>query len=122
MPAVTFTAPIPPNREEEWRRFVQEVAEEHLREYEALRRRLGVRNESVWLARTKEGQMAVVYLEAVDPERILPTLAASEEPFDMWFRERLLEYHGRDLVLTPGRVTGKLIFSYQEDASGNGSL
>ena len=47
MPAITFVAPILPNREEEWRRFVQEVVEERLHEYEEFRRRLGIHNESV---------------------------------------------------------------------------
>ena len=55
MAAVTLAASILPGREEEWRRFVQEVAEERIAEYEALRQRLGIRNESVWLARTRKG-------------------------------------------------------------------
>ncbi len=114
MPAVAFVAPILPNREEEWRRFLQEVVEERLREYEGLRRRLGIRNESVWLTRTKGGEAAMVYLEAEEPERIVPALAASEEPFDLWFKERLLECHGRDLVRAPGRAAAKLIFAYQD--------
>lgn len=56
MPAITFVAPILPNREEEWRRFVQEVVEERLHEYEEFRRRLGIHNESVWLARMERGE------------------------------------------------------------------
>jgi DNA repair photolyase len=121
MPAVAFVAPILPNREEEWRRFLQEVVEERLREYEGLRQRLGIRNESVWLARTKGGEAAMMYLETEEPERIVPTLVASKEPFDLWFKERLLECHGRDLVRTPGRATAKLIFAYQNVSEG-GSL
>jgi uncharacterized protein YndB with AHSA1/START domain len=121
MPAMTFVAPLLPGKEEEWRRFVQEVVEERLPEYEQLRQRLGIRNESVWLARTKGGEAAMVYLKAEDPERIVPTLVASEEPFDLWFKERLLECHGRDLVRAPGRAAAKLIFAYQ-DVSEDGSL
>jgi uncharacterized protein YndB with AHSA1/START domain len=114
MPAVTFIASILPDREEEWRRFVQEVAEERLREYEEFRQRLGFHNESVWLARTKGGETAMVYLEAEDPERIVTTLAASEKPFDLWFKERLLECHGRDFVRAPRRASAELIFAYQD--------
>ncbi len=116
MAAVTFAASILPGREEEWRRFVQEVAEERLGEYEGLRRRLGISNESVWLARSRDGgETAMVYLEAEDPGRIAPALAASEEPFDLWFKERLLECHGRDLK----RATAGLIFAYR-GAAGDG--
>jgi hypothetical protein len=115
MPAVTLVAPILPDREEEWRRFVQEVAEERLSEYEGLRRRLGIHNESVWLARTKGGQTTmVVHLEVEDPERMASALAASEEPFDLWFKERLLECHGRDLALR--RTAAEPIFAYRDVA------
>jgi hypothetical protein len=114
MTVITLVVPILPNREEEWRRFVQEVMEERLREYEGFRRRLGIRNESVWLARMKGSEMAMAYLEAEDPERIMPALAASEEPFDLWFKERLLECHGRDLVRVPKRAVAELIFAYHD--------
>ena len=115
MPAITFVAPILPNKEEEWRRFVQEVTEERLQEYEGLRQRIGIRNESVWLAHTKNGdETAMVYAEAKNPERIALALAASEEPFDLWFKERLLEYHSLDLVRMPKRAIAKLFFAYQD--------
>ena len=118
MPAITFVAPILPNREEEWRRFVQEVVEERLHEYEKFRRRLGISNESVWLARTKRGGTgggtAIVYLEAEDPERIVPALAVSEKPFDLWFKERLLECYGDNTVWVPSKAAAKLIFAYQD--------
>ncbi|MDQ3926536.1 MAG: hypothetical protein M3272_06075 [Actinomycetota bacterium] len=92
---------------------MQEVVEERLSEYEGLRRRLGIHNESVWLARAKAGQTAmVVYLETEDPERIASVLAASEEPFDLWFKERLLECDGRDPA--PRRTAAELIFAYQD--------
>jgi hypothetical protein len=115
MPAVALLVPMLPDREEEWRRFVQEVEEERLSEYEGFRRRLGIHNESVWLVRHKGGQTAmVVYLEAKDPERMASALAASEKPFDLWFKERLMECHGRNLV--PRRTAAELIFAYQDVA------
>jgi hypothetical protein len=83
MPAMTFVAPLLPGKEEEWRRFVREVVEERLPEYEQLRQRLGIRNESVWLARTKVGETMIAYLEVETPEWIALALATSEEPFDV---------------------------------------
>ena len=48
------------------------------------RRRLGVSAE--WLVpKPSGGGVAVVYLEALDPERVLEELAASEAPFDSWY-------------------------------------
>jgi len=114
MSAITFVATILPDTEEEWRRFIQEVLEERLPEYDEFRRRLGIHNESVWLARTKRGETAIVHLEAKDPERIVPALTVSERPFDLWFKERLLECHGDEVVQVPSRVAAKLVFAYQD--------
>jgi hypothetical protein len=87
--------------------------EERLREYEQLRQRLGIRNESVWLARTKMGETVIAYLEVDAPEWIVPALVASEEPFDLWLKQRLLEFHGRALARSPFRAIPKLIFAYR---------
>jgi hypothetical protein len=114
MPAMTFVAPLLPGKEEEWRRFVQEVVEERLPEYEQLRQRLGIRNESVWLARTNVGETVIVHLEVGAPEWIAPALATSEAPFDVWLKERLLEFHGHALVHAPRRAAAKLIFAYPD--------
>jgi hypothetical protein len=111
MPAMTFVAPLLPGKEEEWRRFVQEV-EERLHEYEQLRQRLGIRNESVWLARTKMGETVIAYLEVEAPEWIAPALASSEVSFDVWVKERLLEFHGHAFVHVPRRAAAELIFAY----------
>ena len=112
MPSMILSAFLLPGKEEEWRRFVQEVIEERLSEYERLRKRLGIRDESVWLARTNAGETVIAHLEADAPELIAPSLATSTDPFDVWLKERLLEFHGRSLVRLPGRVAAKLIFAY----------
>jgi hypothetical protein len=114
MPAMTFVAPLLPGKEEEWRRFVQEVVEERLPEYEQLRQRLGIRNESVSLARTKMGETVIAHLEVETPEWIASALTTSEAPFDVWLKERLLEFHGHALVHAPRRAVAKLIFAYPE--------
>ncbi len=114
MPAMTFVAPLLPGKEEEWRRFVQEVVEERLPEYEQLRQRLGIRNESVWLARTNLGETVIAYLEVETLGWIAPALTTSEAPFDVWLKERLLEFHGHALVHVPRRAAAKLIFAYPD--------
>ena len=111
MLAMTFVASLQPGKEEEWRRFVQDLVEEHLHEYEQLRQRLGIRNESVWLARTATGESVIAYLEVEDPEWIAPALASSKDPFDVWVKEQLLEFHGHAFVHAPRRAAAELIFA-----------
>ena len=114
MPAMILYAPLLPGKEEEWRRFLQEVIEERLPEYERLRQRLGIRKESVWLARTNAGETAIAHLEAEAPEWVAPALTTSTDPFDVWFKERLLEFHGHALGVVPRRMAAKLIFAYPD--------
>ncbi len=118
--ALTLTLPILPGKDEEWRRFAQEL-EEYPREYEALRRRLGIRSERVWLVQAACGEVALAYAEVEAPEEMIRRLAASEEPFDLWFKEKLLELHGYDLDAPSMRLEPELVFFYAPRHSPRGS-
>jgi hypothetical protein len=109
------------DQEEPWRRLLQELSDARREEeYVESRRSLGVTAESVWLApKPSGGGMAVVYLEASDPERVLGELAASEAPFDSWWygtqmRKRL----GFDLARLPRAAGGELLFAWRDDVPG----
>jgi hypothetical protein len=41
--------------------------------------------------------VAVVYLEADDIPASMQSLAASDDPFDAWFRELVKDVHGIDM-------------------------
>lgn len=95
--ALVLVLPILPGKEEEWRRFAQELEGSHLREYEDLRSRLGIRAERVWLlAQTPCREVALVHAEVENPDEAIRNLATSRELFDAWFKEKLLELHGYD--------------------------
>jgi hypothetical protein len=118
--ALIMALPILPGKEEEWRRFVQEL-EEYPREYEDLRRRLGIRSESVWLVLAACGEVALAYAEVEAPEEMIRRLAASEEPFDLWFKDKLLELHGYDLDGPHPKPEPELVFAYAPRHSPRGS-
>ena len=61
--------------------------------------------------------MAVVRLEAEDPERALCQLAASETPFDSWYGTQMRRLFGWDLVHSRRVAGGELLFTWR-DASG----
>ena len=118
--ALILTLPILPGKEEEWRRFAQEL-EECPREYEDLRRRLGIRAERAWLVQSAYGEVALVYAEVEAPEEMIQRLAASEEPYDLWFKEKLLELHGYDLDGPHPKPEPELVFVYAPRHSLRGS-
>ena len=53
--------------------------------------------ESWYLQTTPAGEMLVVYFEAPDPAAVFSGLAASEEPFDIWFRDQCQDITGIDM-------------------------
>ena len=116
--SLILALPIVRGKEEEWRRFAQELKETHPREYEDLRRRLGVRAERVWLMQEACGEVALAYAEVEAPEEVIRRLAASEDPFDTWFKEKLLELHGYDLDGPRPRAEPELVFGYDPQENG----
>ena len=96
--SIAFAGPILPGKEEPWRRFLQELAGSRSQEYGTLKQRLGILTEWVWLMRTRDSMTVIACFEAQDPQQALTRLMASEEPFDLWFKEKLREFHGYDLT------------------------
>ena len=58
--------------------------------------------ESWFLQPTPFGDMLVVHFEAPDPAKVMSGLAASEETFDIWFRNQIQELSGIDLTQHAG--------------------
>ena len=111
---------VPADQEELWRRFLQELSVCRYEEYAESRRRLGISAESVWLApKPSGGGVAVVFLEAGDPEWVLRELGASDNPFDSWYGTHMRKLFGYDFVRLPRAAGGELLFAWRE-ASGEG--
>ena len=112
------------NQEEPWRRLLQELSDARREEgYVQSRRRLGVSAESVWLVpKLCGGGMAVVYLQALDPEWALRELATSEVPFDSWYSRGTRKLVGFEYTLDFARVPqaagGELLFVWCDNAPG----
>jgi hypothetical protein len=107
---------VPPDQEEPWRRLLQELSDSRYEEYMASRRRLGVSAESVWLvAKPSGGGVAIICLEADNPERVLGELAASEAPFDSWYSGAMRKLFGFDLARIPRAAGGELLFAWRDD-------
>jgi hypothetical protein len=111
---------VPPDQEEPWRRFLQELSDSRFEQYAQSRRRLGVLTESVWLApKPSGGGVAVIYLEAEDPEWALRELAASDTPFDSWYGTQMRRLFGFDLARLPRVTDSELLFAWCEDVPGD---
>jgi hypothetical protein len=97
MPGIVLTFPILTGKVEAWRRFCQELSCSRRMTYEASRQRMGITRERLALMETAFGATAVTTLEAADLGQALGQIITSDLPFDVWYRERLLELHGVNL-------------------------
>lgn len=86
---LAFCAPLRPGVEDAGRKFIHEAFEVRRDEMTASRRALGQTVEVVTLQQTPQGPIACVYLEGTDPVEGNRGFAASDAPFDRWFKEQL---------------------------------
>jgi predicted ester cyclase len=111
--------PIPPEKYDEWVVFREQLKGPRKDEYVASRTRLGVRREIAWLIvwpQAGDMQFEVTYFEIEDLIRFGEGLAASNDPFDVWFRERVEYLHGFDWsAVAELGPSSKLVFEWSTD-------
>ena len=115
---------VPADQEEPWRRLLQELSAYRYEEYAESRRRLSISAEAVWLApKPLGGGVAVVYLEADNPEwalrELVAELATPETPCNSWYGTQMHELFGCDFVRSSHLAGGELLFAWRE-VSGEG--
>jgi hypothetical protein len=98
MPTIALALPIPPDKYETWRSTVTSFTGARRTEYDASRRRLGVRRSTSWVQDTPQGPIEILVVESADPARFFEGLATSQEPFDVEFRAFIREVYGLDLA------------------------
>jgi hypothetical protein len=98
MSGIVLTFPILAGKVEAWRRFCQELSGSRRKTYEASRQHLGITRERLALVNTAFGATAVTTLEAPNVALALGQIITSVLPFDLWYRNQLLELHGINLA------------------------
>lgn len=69
--------------------------------------------EEAWfLQQTDDGEIVIAVLAADDPERAARTFQESQEPFDVWFKQRVIEVSGVDPSRTPLGPPSEQIFEF----------
>ena len=89
MAAVAFALPILPGQEDLVKSMGEAVSGsgELREEYEESRKRLGIKEEKVWVQRTLIGASIIVYWETEDPQRTLREIAATQDEVDKRFKQ-----------------------------------
>jgi hypothetical protein len=98
MESTALALPLLPGKTDDWRRWSAELAGPRRSDYEASRRRLGVNRERAYLHQIPQGDVVIVYLEAENLQRMFEGISTSQEPFDVWFRQKVQELWGIDFA------------------------
>ncbi|NKX56356.1 DUF6176 family protein [Arthrobacter mobilis] len=104
MESITWFAPILPGKVEAWKEFVEELKGPRKEEYEASFQRNGMNREVASLMQTPQGDFTCFFQEAESIAKVAENFATSQEPYDVWFREKVNELHG----ITPEMLQGSL--------------
>jgi len=99
MKSYAFAMPLLPGKIEAWKKYIQEIKTQRLNKFNASHEKCGLSQEQVWLQNTPMGDFVVVHWETDNPRTVFEHFMKSDEPYDKWFREKILmECHG----LKPG--------------------
>jgi hypothetical protein len=105
-----FCAPILPGKMAAWRKCIAEIKGPRHAEFLASRKKAGLTQERVWLQHTPAGDFAVVVWEADDPAKVFQAFMASKDPFDQWFREKVLtDVHGFSMSGPPPPMNEQIV-------------
>jgi predicted ester cyclase len=111
--------PIEPDKFQEWEEFQEQLKGPRRAEFVASRRRLGVKREVQWLImwpKVGDLRFEVGYSEVEAIVNFGVGLASSEDPFDVWFRERVADLHGFDWgAVAELGPSSQLAFEFSED-------
>ena len=101
MPAYAFAVPIVSGKTDDVKNLGKIALGERRSEHDASRKRLGMTAERAWIQTTPMGDFAIVYHEADNPEKVMPGMGSSDDPYDVWFRDNVKDIHNFDLANPP---------------------
>jgi hypothetical protein len=113
---LAFCAPLLPGKVDAGRALIQEAFVARNAEMTESRRALGQNGEVIGLNYTPMGEIAVVYLEGNDPVEGNRGFAASQSPFDRWFKDELKGILAPEINPDEPIPAGRQIFDWSAGA------
>src|SRR5215207_10437376 len=105
MTEIVFAIPIVRGKEDLDRQTRDEMAGARRDEYDAALKDAGITRQAVWHQQMPDGgTLAIVYIEATDPEAH-QRFVSSDAEISRWFVQQMQEVHGRDVSQPPLPVT-----------------
>ena len=104
--------PVLPGKDDEARKFARETMEDRREEFNASQKRLNTTKAEWALQQTPMGSLVLVRFECADPEATFAEFGQSQDPFDVWSRQRILEISGVDMSALPDEPPPEIILDW----------
>lgn len=101
MGTFAMAAPLLPGKTDAWRKWIAEMEGPRAAEFADFNARRGLTRHAAWLQQTPMGDIVAVFIEGPGAEAFMATVAASDDEFDVWFRDNVREVHGLDFSNPP---------------------
>jgi hypothetical protein len=108
-----FALPIRDDQKNTARQFLSELESNRKAEYAASEQRLGITKEVWAIQRTQAGDLFVVYFQSEDIPSSVGQFVGSQDPFDLWFKDRVKASTGVDLNTPPPGPLSEILSVYE---------
>jgi hypothetical protein len=115
MECITWFAPILPGKLDAWKMINEEIKGPRREEHDRSRKRIGMTREVASLMQTPQGDFVCLFHEAENLAKAFHTLATSDDPYDIWFRNRLMELHGLTPEMMQAPLPAKVFLDYKAE-------
>lgn len=109
MANVAIAFPLLPNQADAARQFAQELMGARHAAFVAAEREHGFTRQYWFLQPTPAGTLLVAYIESDDPLRAFQSFAASQTPFDLWYKQQVKALSGLDLSQPPPALPEQIL-------------
>jgi hypothetical protein len=99
-----LAAPVLPGKLAKWKSVLNEVKGPRKKDYQASRKKMGIKRERVWLQHTLTGDFVLVSFEGKDTSKVMERFLKSKDPFDKWFAQSVKEIHGIEVSDNPPEI------------------
>ncbi len=99
-----LAAPVLPGKLDKWKSMLNEIKGSRKKEYQAARKKMGIKHERVWLQHTPQGDFVLASFEGKDTSKVFEKFMKSKDPFDQWFAKQVAEIHGMEVSTSPPEI------------------
>ncbi|MDQ2178005.1 hypothetical protein [Marinifilum sp. D714] len=101
--------PLFDEKVEAWKAWAKSLSNEKSNEFNDFNKKYGLTRHNAWLAETPGGKVVVALHEGPGADDFLHKVAGSNDSFELYFKEKLTEFHGMKFDAPPPPMPVQMI-------------